>query len=115
MMSSTDIIAINCLMAGDPSTLSFTVDIASNKTISLLKNKIQEVAQLPYPVPDINLFKVPPTPVTSDPLEIESDASPLPPLAMVSHVFDILDAGKVHVIVLPPCKLLLGIDIHMLD
>ncbi|KAL4255504.1 hypothetical protein AB1N83_012113 [Pleurotus pulmonarius] len=61
-MSSTDIIALNCLMA----------------------------------VQYINLFKVSPTPVTSDPLEIESDARPLPLPAKVSDVFDVLDAGKVH-------------------
>lgn len=109
-------------MAGDASTKVFVVDIASNTNISGLKNKIKEalhIALLAIDATDLELFKVSLAPeelnLTSDPLEIESAVRLLQPLVKVSDVFDDLDAGKVHVIVLPPCKLLLAIDIRTLD
>ncbi len=112
-MSSTDIITFNCLMAGagDASTEVLTAEIASNKTVSHLKGKIKELAELRCPVQDIQLFRVSLAPeelntAALDPHEVEGAVQLSEPLATVSNVFNGLPppSGRVHVIVLPPRK-----------
>ncbi|KAF7420845.1 hypothetical protein PC9H_011363 [Pleurotus ostreatus] len=82
------------------------VEIALNTNINDLKAKIKEALPIALLAIDLKLFKVSLTPEelnpTLDPHNIEGAVRLLQLLVKVSDVFDDLDTGKVHVIVLPP-------------
>ncbi|KAF4568189.1 hypothetical protein EYR40_010410 [Pleurotus pulmonarius] len=105
-MSCTDIITINCLLAGRGPSQIFSVHIASNTNISDLKNKIKEALPITLLAIDPKLFKVSLTPEelnpTLDPHDIEGAEELSSPLDEVPNVFNDLPRGRVHVIVLPP-------------
>ncbi|KAL4257701.1 hypothetical protein AB1N83_010080 [Pleurotus pulmonarius] len=105
-MSCTDIVTINCLLAGRGPSHIFPVHIASNTNISDLKNKIKEALPITLLAIDPKLFKVSLTPEelnpTLDPHHIEGAEELSSPLDEVPNVFNDLPRGRVHVIVLPP-------------
>ncbi|KDQ24057.1 hypothetical protein PLEOSDRAFT_1108519 [Pleurotus ostreatus PC15] len=104
-MSLTEIITINCLMAGDALTQIFMVEIALNTNISDLKAKIKEA--LPIALLAIVSYTSPHAPLGVPPTPLSDTRSPsgsalaahawlLQLLVKVSDVFDDLDTGKVH-------------------
>ncbi|TFK17365.1 hypothetical protein FA15DRAFT_710872, partial [Coprinopsis marcescibilis] len=101
-------IALNCLVSGDDADKIFTVQIASNDDVSILKHQIKHVNPNRFAntdVPAIQLFKVSLAIANAeqarDPRKIEG-AEQLSPNAKISQVFQRPLERHIHVVVLPP-------------
>ncbi|TFK20039.1 hypothetical protein FA15DRAFT_697153 [Coprinopsis marcescibilis] len=101
-------IALNCLVSGDDADKIFTVQIASNNDVSILKHQIKHVNPNRFAntdVPPIRLFKVSLAIANAeqarDPRNIEG-AEELLPIAKISQVFQCPLERHIHIVVLPP-------------
>jgi hypothetical protein len=104
-------IALNCLVSGDGPGKIFTVEIPSDKNVSILKDLIKEKAHPDFSsvaARNIQLFKLKVSLApdeasrVSDPLQNDAVEELSSPLAKISAIFTDLPDDKVHVIVLAP-------------
>ncbi|CAA7268435.1 unnamed protein product [Cyclocybe aegerita] len=101
-------IAINCLISGDDPDKIFTVEISSNKNVSILKDIIKGKKQALSSIDamEIRLFKVSLSDAdleqARDPRKIDAAQELSSPLAEISAIFKDLPKDKVHVIALAP-------------
>ncbi|CAA7268474.1 unnamed protein product [Cyclocybe aegerita] len=101
-------IAINCLISGDDPDKIFTVEISSNKNVSILRGIIKGESQALSSIDSkaIRLFKVSLSDAdleqARDPRKIDAAQELSSPLAEISAIFKDLPKDKVHVIALAP-------------
>ncbi|TFK23838.1 hypothetical protein FA15DRAFT_641962 [Coprinopsis marcescibilis] len=103
-------IALNCLVSGDGADKIFTIKIAPNKSISILKDIVKGKQHIVFSntqATDIRLFKVSLSVadlgLVRDPRKIDHAQELLEPLAKISAIFkDPLPDDRVHVIALAP-------------
>jgi hypothetical protein len=104
-------IALNCLVSGDGPSKIFTVEIPSDKNVSILKDLIKEKAHPDFSsvaAMNIQLFKLKVSLApekasgVSDPLQNDAVEELSSPLDEISDHFQDLNKRHVHVIALSP-------------